>query len=75
MAVKYTSKVWTTEPITIEELIRKLGFTLKAEITPDDFVVKRRGTSDHTFNVLHISWGDRDAVTKYKLFKVDVFEP
>ncbi len=75
MAVKYTSKVWTTKPCTIEELTQRLGFRMVGEITPDDFIVKRRGSTYNTFNMLHISWGDRDRIAKYKLFKVNVFEP
>ena len=73
MIVKYTSKSWTAEPVMLKKLVHRLGFRFIGEITPDDFIVKRRGNTDSTFNVLHISMGDRDAIQKYKLFKVDVF--
>ena len=75
MAVKYTSKRWLETPVAVEELIRKLGFRLIGELDPDNYVVKRRGDTSNSFNVLHISWGDNESVEKYKLFKVNVFEP
>jgi len=72
--VAYTSKRWLGKSQPIGELIRNLGYRLVGEINEDNYIVQRRGDHRPIFHLLHISWGDKDAVEKYKLFRINVFE-
>ena len=71
--VTYTSKRWTGKQLPVGELIRSLGYRLIGEVDEDNFVIQRRGESRPIFHLFHISWGDKDAVEKYKLFRINVF--
>jgi hypothetical protein len=71
--VTYSSKRWLGKGEPVGELVRRLGYALIGELDSDDFVIKRRGETRPIFYLFHISWGDRDSVEKYKLFRIDIF--
>jgi hypothetical protein len=71
--VIYANKRWLKNPISIEKLISRLGYKKIGELNDDDFLVQRRGERRQIFHFLHISWGNRKGVKKYKLFRINVF--
>ena len=71
--VTYSSKRWLGKQQPVGELIRNLGYRLVGEIDQDNYVIQRRGETRPIFHLFHISWGDKDAVEKYKLFRVNIF--
>lgn len=72
--ITYSSKRWLEKPYpSIGELIRRLGYASIGQLDSDDFIIRRRGETRPIFYMLHISWGDENAVQKYKLFRIDPF--
>lgn len=70
MKVEYVSKRWIA-PVPLAALLRRLHYKVVGALGEDDYIVKRYGQEESLpFYLFHISWGDRNGVAKYKLFRI-----